>query len=192
MTDNTIDLSNLKAELTPYSSVVGTSIALVSKDGPIVALLMVSVPNPQFDYKATALPIAKEIVELWNARPREAALEAEIADLRAQITDPRTVTITRARYEEYQAAEYRLAAYEGQITAESGWQKVYDEFEDQFFAPADIIVLLAWEEVWPEPRWAFEVGVYRSTKGGWIHGRATHWQNLPAPPHALSTKREEG
>lgn len=123
MTDNTIDTSNLKAGLTPYSSVVGTSIALVSKDGPIVALLMVSVPNPQFDYKATALPIAKEIVELWNTRARLAELEAEIAKLRAQITDPRTVTITRTRYEEYQAAEERLAAYEGQITAEEMREK---------------------------------------------------------------------
>lgn len=95
MTDNTIDTSNLKAGLTPHSSVVGTSVALVSKDGPIVALLMVSIPNPQFDYKATALPIAEKIAELWNTRPRESQLEAEIADLRA-----------------------KLAAYEGQITAE--------------------------------------------------------------------------
>lgn len=126
----------------------------------------------------TILQAAYHEVALTNSRLRTendvmraclAQREAEIAKLRA-----------------------RLAAYEGQLTAESGWQKVYDEFEDQFFAPADIIVLLAWEEVWPEPRWAFEVGVYRSTKGGWIHGRATHWQNLPAPPHAISTKREEG
>ena len=114
----------------------------------------------------TILQAAYHEVALTNSRLRTendvmraclAQREAEIAKLRA-----------------------RLAAYEGQLTAESGWQKVYDEFEDQFFAPADIIVLLAWEEVWPEPRWAFEVGVYRSTKGGWIHGRATHWQNLPA------------
>ena len=34
MTDNTIDLSNLKAELTPYSSVVGTSIGLVKQGRP--------------------------------------------------------------------------------------------------------------------------------------------------------------
>lgn len=55
---------------------------------------------------------------VWNTRPREAQLDAEIADLRAQITDPKTVTITRARYEEYQAAEERLTAYEGQLTAD--------------------------------------------------------------------------
>ena len=58
------------------------------------------------------------VTERWNTRPREAELEAEIAELRALITDPRTVTMTRARYEEYQAAEERLAAYEGQLTAE--------------------------------------------------------------------------
>ena len=75
----------------------------------------------------TILQAAYHEVALANSRLRTendvmraclAQREAEIAKLRAQITDPRTVTMTRTRYEEYQAAEERLAAYEGQLTAE--------------------------------------------------------------------------
>lgn len=74
---------------------------------------------------ATRDPLEKA-VKRGSVKSREAALEAEIADLRAQITDPRTVTITRTRYEEYQAAEERLAAYEGLLTAEEMRERCAD------------------------------------------------------------------
>lgn len=49
-------------------------------------------------------------------------------------------------------------------------------------APKDTDVLLGWWRSWPERQWESASGLAGSTKGGWLHGQATHWQPLPAPP----------
>ncbi len=64
----------------------------------------------------------------------------------------------------------------------SEWKIVYDEANDEMFAPADTEVLLGWWELWPELKWRQEVGEYRNTRGHWCHGQATHFQPLPSPP----------
>jgi hypothetical protein len=49
-------------------------------------------------------------------------------------------------------------------------------------APRDEELLLGWWQKWPELRWEWASGLAGSTKGGWLHGNATHWQRLPSPP----------
>jgi hypothetical protein len=60
-------------------------------------------------------------------------------------------------------------------------------------APLDEEILLAWLETWPEKRWRFEAGIAGKSNrcpretgysDGWLHGSATHWIPLPAPPTA--------
>lgn len=63
--------ASLKAEIVPYSSVVGSAVSLQNEAGVMVALIMISVPNPSFDYKATALPIAERIVAAFNKGDRQ-------------------------------------------------------------------------------------------------------------------------
>jgi len=60
------------------------------------------------------------------------------------------------------------------------WEPV--EVDGEFDVPMDTEVLLGWFVEWPERRWQVAAGLYGSTKGGWVHGQATHWQPLPAPP----------
>lgn len=52
-------------------------------------------------------------------------------------------------------------------------------------APLDVTVLLAWWDEW-SGAWRFETGYAGSERGGWRHGRATHWRPLPAPPVHVS------
>ena len=52
-------------------------------------------------------------------------------------------------------------------------------------APRDADVLLGWWQDWPERQWECAAGLAGSTKGGWLHGQATHWMPLPAPPEDL-------
>lgn len=63
----------LRASVTAYSSVVGSSVMLVDSNGAVVALLMISIPNSTLDYKGHALPIADRIVDLWNTRANDPA-----------------------------------------------------------------------------------------------------------------------
>ena len=70
------------------------------------------------------------------------------------------------------------------------WQVIYIEDEDEFTAPTNEVVLLAWLEVWPKIEWKIETGFARHgeerNKSGIssisIHGQATHWMPLPDPP----------
>lgn len=49
-------------------------------------------------------------------------------------------------------------------------------------APMNTELLLGWFREWPERAWQCSAGLAGSTKGGWLHGQATHWQPLPEPP----------
>jgi hypothetical protein len=49
-------------------------------------------------------------------------------------------------------------------------------------APKDIDLLLGWWREWPERVWESSAGLAGSTKGGWLHGQATHWMPMPTPP----------
>jgi len=87
---------------------------------------------------------------------------------------------TRARLIAAFAHSLRLAYEDGKRDGAT-WQLIYDEIEDSYSLPADTEVLLGWWEEWPVPRFRYEAGIHRSTKGGWAHSQATHWQPLPAP-----------
>lgn len=50
-------------------------------------------------------------------------------------------------------------------------------------APADVDVLLCWWDEWPQGQWKQDLNLAICTKGGWRHGRATHWMSLPEPPN---------
>lgn len=61
-----------KVSITPYSSVVGTSIQ-VSDERGVVAIIMISVPQPRLDYREIALPLAQEIADALKAPPGSGA-----------------------------------------------------------------------------------------------------------------------
>lgn len=67
------------------------------------------------------------------------------------------------------------AALSGHVV---GWREITEDNEP----PRDVELLLGWWRTWPERKWEYASGLYGSTKGGWVHGNATHWQTLPAPP----------
>lgn len=57
----------------------------------------------------------------------------------------------------------------------SNWQPIET-------APHDTELLLGWRDTFGGVQWRCVVDLARSTKGGWWHGQATHWQFLPQPP----------
>jgi len=61
---------------------------------------------------------------------------------------------------------------------ENGWREITEEDS----APLDVDILLGWYQEWPTREWKCSAGLYGSSKGGWIHGQATHWQPLPQGP----------
>lgn len=69
-------MAKLTAKAVPHSSVVGGSVAIHDAKGAVVALIMVSVPDPGRDYKATATPIIDHIVKSF---PCEADIPARSA-----------------------------------------------------------------------------------------------------------------
>ena len=48
--------------------------------------------------------------------------------------------------------------------------------------PLDTDVHLAWWDALSES-WKQEISYAGSERGGWRHGRATHWRPIPASPH---------
>lgn len=60
----------LTAKPVAYSSVVGSSVSLLDESGQIVALVMISVPNPKIDYRSTVEPIIEKIVAAFNENIR--------------------------------------------------------------------------------------------------------------------------
>ena len=60
----------LVAKEVPYSSIVGSSVTLSKPGGPVVVQLIISVPNPQFDYKAESAPVIRKILEAFNGVKR--------------------------------------------------------------------------------------------------------------------------
>lgn len=70
------------------------------------------------------------------------------------------------------------------------WREITED--DQ--PPRDVPVLMGCWEKWPRDEWVVEFGLYGSTKGGWIHGRMTHWlpsSFLPSAP-TLTAAQEAG
>lgn len=64
---------------------------------------------------------------------------------------------------------------------EAAWREITEDDRP----PNDEPVLMGCWESWPRNEWVVEYGLYGSTKGGWIHGRMTHWlpaNFLPAAP----------
>jgi hypothetical protein len=56
----------LTSKIVPYSSVVGSSVALHNESGQVVAIVMVTVPSPSFPYKETAAPIIEKIAKAFD------------------------------------------------------------------------------------------------------------------------------
>ena len=59
MTDR---LYQMKLERVPHSSVVGSSLTIIDDKLGIVAILMISVPQPHLDYKTVSEAVAKALV----------------------------------------------------------------------------------------------------------------------------------
>ncbi|GAA0531209.1 hypothetical protein [Pigmentiphaga daeguensis] len=72
---------------------------------------------------------------------------------------------------------------------DAGWMLI--EEDAPIDVPLDTAVLLAWWDDWSE-EWKIEANYAGSERGGWRHGRATHWMPLPAPPAARSTPAKGG
>jgi len=81
------------------------------------------------------------------------------------------------------AALSALTADKPEQAVPSGWREITEEDRP----PNDTDVLMGYWETWPREGWHVECGHYGSTRGGWIHGRVTHWlplDVLPAAPTA--------
>lgn len=65
-----------------------------------------------------------------------------------------------------------------------------DDWQAIETAPPDQEILLGWWRDWPTREWRQEVDLAHSTRGGWFHGQATHWQPLPAPPGVPMNPRD--
>lgn len=72
---------------------------------------------------------------------------------------------------------------------DAGWMLI--EEDAPIDVPMDTSVLLAWWDDWSE-EWQIEANYAGSDRGGWRHGRATHWMPLPDPPAARSTPAKGG
>lgn len=68
---------------------------------------------------------------------------------------------------------------------DAGWMLI--EEDAPIDVPLDTAVLLAWWDDWSE-EWRIEANYAGSKRGGWRHGRATHWMPLPAPPAARGAR----
>lgn len=79
-------------------------------------------------------------------------------------------------YTAQQMKKYARAAPSPQGDA---WMRI--EEDAPVDVPLDTPVLLAWWDEWSS-EWKIEVNYAGSERGGWRHGRATHWQPLTAPP----------
>ncbi|GAA4322039.1 hypothetical protein GCM10023144_01700 [Pigmentiphaga soli] len=67
------------------------------------------------------------------------------------------------------------------------WMPIEEDAEVD--CPLDTPVLLAWWDEW-SGEWKIEANYAGSDRGGWRHGRATHWMPLPAPP--ATRQQQEG
>ena len=47
-------------------------------------------------------------------------------------------------------------------------------------APKDVVLLLGWYGF--GDKWETCTDYYHNSRGGWLHGQATHWMPLPEPP----------
>ncbi|GAA0492491.1 hypothetical protein GCM10009097_05230 [Pigmentiphaga daeguensis] len=81
-------------------------------------------------------------------------------------------------------AEYR-ASRALSPQGDAGWMLI--EEDAPIDVPMDTSVLLAWWDDWSE-EWKIEANYAGSERGGWRHGRATHWMPLPAPPAARGAR----
>lgn len=72
-----------EAKAVPYSSVVGQSVTLHNEDGAVLALLMISVPNPQFDYRTTADLVTEHLLRAFNSPPSLVDMDFSKLELRA-------------------------------------------------------------------------------------------------------------
>ena len=60
-------MKTLTAKVVPYSSIVGQSVTLHDETGKVIAMLIISVPNPDVPFKETAIPLAERIAGYFNA-----------------------------------------------------------------------------------------------------------------------------
>lgn len=74
--------SAVKAQITPFSSVVGQSVLLLDDDGAALAHLSISIPNPEKPYRETAEEVARIIELAINQPPSE-----EVKRLRVRLAD---------------------------------------------------------------------------------------------------------
>lgn len=97
----------LTASVVPYSSVVGSSIKMCDETGKVVALLIVSIPNPEFEYKATAKIVTDDV--LWRLAKRPVAFRVKDARGDWDYFDDEATAIDAAdrRDEDYQGVYVR-------------------------------------------------------------------------------------
>jgi ribosomal protein S17E len=86
----------LTPKIVPYSSIVGSSVALHDEAGAIAAIVMVTVPRPGLNYKEVATPIIETIAAAFKTEnhhstptttsPEEAKVREALVQIGAQKT----------------------------------------------------------------------------------------------------------
>jgi hypothetical protein len=121
-----------------------------------------------------------DLANSWQSRAEAAETrEARLSEALRTLLDCPDIADNDHKDEETHAAErVARAALSG---SGSGWREITEDDRP----PNDVEVLMGCWESWPRNQWVVEYGLYGSTKGGWIHGRMTHWlpsSYLPAAP----------
>ncbi len=124
---------------------------------------------------------------------------------RAQALEEAARNLIANRFDSYKARNGKLCSIEGD-DGEKCWIVSFDDMAELESAlssqpvadgwlpigddtPKDTVVLLSWKY---KGNWEYEAGLYGSTRGGWLHGQATHWRPLPASPGASDIRPTGG
>lgn len=80
---------------------------------------------------------------------------------------------THAAFAAWNASRLNASAERGNVgVSQAQWQPIET-------APKNTEVLMCWRE---HDCWTYEVKEAINTRGGWMHGLATHWMPLPSAP----------
>jgi len=96
----------------------------------------------------------------------------------SRTASPETLARFARRQEETALKYAEIALAAADAATPSKWRPISEDNQP----PLDTDVLLGWWDSFPITTWRVEAGFYGSTRGGWIHGRATHWQPFPPLP----------
>ena len=136
----------------------------------------------------------EEITAIWNRFIKQpydgrtlSAIISHTAQAVAARYEARIAEAERSRDELVQKMHQLERARDALRADAQDWMLI--EEDAAVDAPLDTPVLLAWWDDW-SAEWKIEVNFAGSERGGWRHGRATHWKPQPKPPTSRAAQEK--